>query len=406
MIRRLVSALVVFACLGMGGAVAAQAAGEGLAPGSRVSLLTVTPGEQVHALFGHTAIRVRNAALGNDVVFNYGTFEFGPDFIPRFVYGELDYYLSLASYEDAMAMWRWEQRGVSEQALALSQQQAEAVLRFLLHNAQPEQRVYRYDFLLDNCSTRVGDAFVSALGAELELPGADSGPRSFREMLDPYVAGAPFLHLGIDLLMGLPVDREATPQEQLFLPDDLALAFDHATLIDGDGVARPLVSGTRELVGRAAPHLPTPAPRWDVIAAWALLAVGIPLGRRRAWSGLLLLLLGLAGCFIALLWAVTLHHVTDQNLNLLWAWPTHVVAGVAVLRGRGSRGLERYLFAAGVVSLLVALVMPFLPQRLPGAALPLALATAFACWRQLRPGVGTVARGAAAASPTDPEEST
>lgn len=363
---------------------------QGLSPSARIAVLTVAPGTMLHSLFGHTAVRVEDPAQQLDVVFNYGTFDFGPDFLPRFVYGELDYFLSVASFADAMAQWRWEQRSVSAQVLDLSPTQRTSVFGFLAQNARPENRVYRYDFLLDNCSTRVRDALARALGDDLLPAPPPEPPQSFRAMLDPYLAQSPFLHFGIDVLMGLPVDLATRPGEEQFLPDDLAAALDGARLADAVGgraaegggagggtvVGRPLVSSTSRLYDSGLPHMPAPGADWASLVAWGLFALGIPAGARwRRWhDGALLLLSGVVGLLIALLWGVSLHHVTDDNLNLAWAWPTHLAVALPVLFGSRPRWLERYLLAAGVVALLCALTWPFVSQRMPVAGLPLALA--------------------------------
>ena len=58
----------------------------------RASLITCSPGQEVYALYGHTALRLQNFTTGEDVVFNYGVFSFKqPHFIWRFVRGQCDY---------------------------------------------------------------------------------------------------------------------------------------------------------------------------------------------------------------------------------------------------------------------------------------------------------------------------
>ena len=60
------------------------------------SLLTCAPGNEIYALFGHTAIRYQNFSRGVDLVFNYGMFSFNtPHFVYRFVKGETDYQLGI-----------------------------------------------------------------------------------------------------------------------------------------------------------------------------------------------------------------------------------------------------------------------------------------------------------------------
>ena len=63
------------------------------------SLLTCAPGNEIYALFGHTAIRYQNFSRGVDLVFNYGMFSFNtPHFVYRFVKGETDYQLGITPY--------------------------------------------------------------------------------------------------------------------------------------------------------------------------------------------------------------------------------------------------------------------------------------------------------------------
>ena len=47
----------------------------------KISLLTCGSGEDLYSVYGHSAIRVVDFLRGTDVVYNYGTFNFGdPDF--------------------------------------------------------------------------------------------------------------------------------------------------------------------------------------------------------------------------------------------------------------------------------------------------------------------------------------
>ena len=65
----------------------------------RFSLVTCAPGNEIYALFGHTAIRYQNFTRHLDLVFNYGMFSFDtPNFIYRFVKGETDYKLGVTPY--------------------------------------------------------------------------------------------------------------------------------------------------------------------------------------------------------------------------------------------------------------------------------------------------------------------
>src|SRR5688500_16751461 len=60
----------------------------------RIILLTCSPGEELYSTFGHSAMRVQDYSMGTDIIYNYGTFEFGPDFYTQFIQGKLLYFLS------------------------------------------------------------------------------------------------------------------------------------------------------------------------------------------------------------------------------------------------------------------------------------------------------------------------
>lgn len=347
---------------------------------ARVSMLTIMPGEAVYSEFGHSAFRVHDPEQNIDRVYNYGTFAFGdPFFVPKFVYGRLDYYLSVVPYDAALRHYRMQERPIIEQHLRLTPEQRNALFQFLEINARPENRMYRYDFLFDNCSTRIRDALEAAVGDAVRFTGQPDPGRSFRELLAPWVADRPAIRLGFDLALGTPTDRTATPREVMFLPIYLLEAFDHAT-IRIDGTRQPLVTRTDTtfwIDGYEATERAFPWPRW---AGWLLFAVGLGLTAHRNASiarffdAALLGLAGLAGCIMAFLWFISEHTVTNHNWNLLWAWPTHLVAAGLVLRARASsRLLAGYYFAGAAAAFVTVVGWPLWPQDLHAAVLPITL---------------------------------
>src|SRR5262249_20746978 len=131
------------------------------APGDELSIypLTFGPGDHPSFKFGHNAILVRDAAAGTERVYNSGTFKFdSPWLIPEFLRGRLTYWLSVSSLETTMAAYQRENRSIFAQELALPPDAKLTLKARLEENARPENRAYRYDYFLDNCSTRVRDA--------------------------------------------------------------------------------------------------------------------------------------------------------------------------------------------------------------------------------------------------------
>ena len=194
----------------------------------QISVLTCGRGEEIYSTFGHSAIRVLDTATKTDMVYNYGMFEFSdPNFIPKFINGKLDYMLGKESFENFMFQYELSKRSVSEQVLNLTPTQKQKLLTFLEWNVKEENKYYRYDFLYDNCATKI----IQVL--EKNCPGIkinfykDESPKSFRQLIHLYAKNSvPFIDWGMDLGIGVRTDKIATEREYCFLPDYVAKSLD------------------------------------------------------------------------------------------------------------------------------------------------------------------------------------
>lgn len=362
-----------------------------LSDAARISLLTVLPGDDAPNMYGHSALRVRDPVRGFDVTYNYGTYDFGdPFFIPKFVYGDMRYFLDVGPYEQALRRYRYMRRPIIEQVLDLSPEERDALFQALQRNAQPQNRFYAYDFFFDNCSTRVRDLLKEVLSDRLQFDAYDPAPQSFRQLIAPYAADKSALDAGMNLLLGTPTDQLATPWQTMFLPDYLMAGFDAAT-IERDGVTQSLVARTDTLYWAEGYVRARPAVDWPWWIGWGLfaLALGATLwewssGRRLPPlpDALWLFAVGLVGVLLAFMLLVSTHAVTKPNLHLLWAWPTHLWAAAALLRGARPALLLGYLTSAALAALLVAAAWTLWPQTFPPAVLPMMLLVG------LRAGVG------------------
>ena len=370
-----------------------------LSDDARATLLTIMPGDAIHARWGHTALRIHDPATRTDIVFNYGTFDFSdPWFVPRFVYGDLEYYLSIFDFYRGIEHYRdVEGRPVIAQGLDLTPDEVRRLYQLLQENLRPENRSYQYDFFFDNCSTRPRDVIELVLGERLRYDFGEREPRSFRELIHPYIGDQTFLRTGIDLLLGMPADRPATHYEQTFLPMDLFNAFERATVQRDDGY-RPLVAYTDTVAWVEGYELEGYAPGgyergrqagfpWAAVFSAFVLLIGVLYSRRELFGDgktpvvfdrLLFAAAGLAGVVVLFMWTISLHGVTSPNLNLFWLWPTHLAAAFFMGkektggRTRRERHHQGYLLATALVTGIFAALWPMWPQHLPTEALPLA----------------------------------
>ena len=260
-------------------------------------------------------------------------------------------------------------RAVVVQHLGLSQAQKDSLFLYLTWNAQPENRTYRYDFLYDNCATRIRDALERII--DLPLAGDEPYELTFRDAVKPYARDNPLIDLGMNLGMGLPADIVPTRRDLAFLPLDLAAITAEARLPSG----LPLVSQTDTLYGSPAPPQRRTSLPWTAAVFWLALGWGVYLTvmnykkPRRGLTDLILFsIVGVMGLVVAFLSLISLHDVTWPNLHLLWAWPFH--SAIIWIRRPWTR---YYWWASGFAGLVFLVGLPFWTQGIPGDIVPLVL---------------------------------
>lgn len=209
-------------------------AAQTLSEGASISLLTCTPGEELYAHYGHTALRVCDKQNDLDVVFNYGIFDFNTEhFYWKFVRGETWYELGATPYKWFMYEYEETRRPVYEQVLNLTPEQCQAIWKALVVNYQPENRKYLYNFVFDNCATRPYWLIANALGDTITSEYTGYTGQTYRTFIRHYTGSLSWANAGINLLFGPKADRPMRSEDRLFLPEELMLYLQQAHLSDG-----------------------------------------------------------------------------------------------------------------------------------------------------------------------------
>ncbi|MBF1644672.1 MAG: DUF4105 domain-containing protein [Prevotella sp.] len=210
----------------------------------QISLLTCSPGKEIWAQYGHTAIRYKDEKAGQDIAINYGLFSSDqPFFILRFIFGLTDYRVGAEPMDMFIAQYSYEGRGVIEQVLNISPRDKELIRRALEENLKPENQVYRYNFFYDNCTTRARNIIVDHLHGKIIYPIIKNQNETFRSLIHEWNKNYEWSQFGEDLLLGINADKKVSQSEQQFLPDNLRRDFAKATYN-----GKPLVIETHELL--------------------------------------------------------------------------------------------------------------------------------------------------------------
>lgn len=367
------------------GAAAREAAEEVPEPGSELTihLLTMGPGDAVWERFGHNALVIADARRGTEIAYGWGFFDFRQaDFLVRFLRGRMLYMMAGEEAARTVAVHRMRNRSVTAQELNLTPAQRLELRDLLERNARPENAFYRYDYFLDNCSTRLRDALDRVLGGQLRAAVAGrGGEASYRFHARRLTEVDLALWLGLDTLLGPRADRPISLWEEMFIPMVVRDELREVQVRLPSGVEVSLVRSERALF--AADREPTTAvPRSFVpylagaglalaglVAALARLAAGPGRVGRFGRVGFLViaggwaLVVGLAGLIqIGLLF--TDHRYGHWNENLFHANPLELV--LLALLPAAVFGRRRLL--AGRLSLLLAALalLGFVLQALPG----------------------------------------
>jgi len=350
---------------------------------AQISVITLGPDpNELYAAFGHSAIRVYDSLRGIDYAYNYGVFDFNqPNFYLNFAKGFLYYKLGVYSYPDFRDAYIYYNRFIHEQVLNLTPEQKQKIASYLEWNALPENQTYRYDYFYNNCATKVRDVFTEVLGNDIQFDGSFIKTNyTIRELTDLYLSPLPWGDLGIDICLGLPIDKTASPYEYMFLPDYVESSFVNCGIRDRD-ILVPIVSDRIVVFeGRPAEIETSFFHPWIVFGAFLLLAVVLTYRdwKRKQLSKwfdtILFLVVGLIGLLLLLLWIATDHKAAANNFNLLWAFPFHLIAAFLLIKRSAVKWLAGYFKATGIVLALTLLLWPFLPQQLNVFLLPVVAA--------------------------------
>lgn len=352
-----------------------------------VSLLTAAPGQEVYQLEGHSGLRLEYNDV--DLTVNWGLFDFdSPGFVYRFVKGETDYSVGVSPTYWFLEMYAREGRQVISQRLNLTPEEALRVIELVEDNLKPGNRVYRYNYVKDNCATRPLRIVENAVGGMIVF--ADStgdGSTTFRDEMRCFHKNYPWYQFGIDLALGKGLDYEINEHASAFAPVTLRNLVADAMVVSTDGKERPLVSATQILVTGSEDGTAKGPTLWcftPMASTMLLLLVCIVsccvMNMRQhliKWLYMVVFTMyGLIGCIIAYLVFISVHEAASPNYLLTWLNPICLAVPALILVRRCERILA-WLMAVNLLGIAVYVIIICVGvQSYNGAFIPMLVADA------------------------------
>ena len=344
-----------------------------------VSIVNFYPGPEVYELEGHTALRVKSSDY--DVAVSYGTYDFNsPNFIYRFVKGETDYRVVAYPWRLFADAYVRQGRRIVSHPVMLDSVQTGRFISLIDANLRPENAVYRYNYVKDNCATRPRAIVERALGDSIVFAGSPSaGMTTFREAMRFYHANYPWYQFGIDLALGSGIDCPITLREACFAPATLDGVLGTATVGGRAVTGLPMIVndvGPDAAVGRPTPWFLTPMVVFMMLLVVAFVLTVRDIRRRcvtRWFDSLLFGAFGLVGCLIGFLVFISVHEATSPNYLLVWLNPFCLIPAIFIWLKKARVIILSYQIVNFVVLIFLAVAWPWMPQSGNIAFVPLVL---------------------------------
>lgn len=328
-----------------------------LSENTKVSIITIGTASPSYALYGHTGIRFKDSTNNLDVVFNYGAFDFQtPNFMLRFVKGDLEYFVTSNTYAEFEYSYRYENRSIYEQQLDLPIDKIRVLYNNINNSLTSEERFYTYKFIDKNCTTMVIDKVNEVLGSKV-IDFQKPQEKTYRTVLFSYADEQFLQQLGINIIFGTKVDEKAS---KLFLPLDL---MQELKTVKYKG--KPIAKQTQVVF--EAQQEPLPFNFFDSIYLLiVLLGLLIVINNRKVTSGYFILL-GLLGLFFSLIGLYSFHQEVLWNYNVLLFNPFYLVLLYFYKKDNGVKfkRVKRLILAMLVIYIIVLVNKVYLLSVLP-----------------------------------------
>ena len=316
----------------------------------KISILSIGEGPSLVDAFGHTAIRVKDEELKNDVVFNFGVYDFNsPNFYSNFVKGRPEYKLGVQNYYNLTQNYIRQKRYIVEHQLNLDQNSIKIIIDLLVEKLNDPY--YIYDYLRDNCTTRAADIIIDKTNNKFKDEKLESEDiLSFRELIHGKINENSWAALGIDLCLGAIIDKKIKTRETFFLPENL---MNYLDLYEGDIIKKNIIYKPESAISYQE-NIPSPL-IINLIISLIIVAVTIFNFKRSKWNKsldtLIFLISGSIGILIIYLWFFSNHFAGAQNFNFLWAFPLNFALIFAIYKNKIPN------WSIGFIKLLIIMII-------------------------------------------------
>ena len=332
----------------------------------KFSIITIGPYEsELYSAFGHSGIRYVDKKNNIDHFYNYGIFDFNqPNFYVNFLNGKLLYMVAKYDYRTAEKYYINEDRYIKEQVLDLNESEKILLYNILEQNIRPENRTYLYNYVYNNCATKIRDVLNNVYGENLSFTPKPE-KKSFRELMDLYLEKNKWGDLGIDICLGPEIDYDVSFDEEMFLPDYLFKGIENAVR-DGD---KNIISKTNIINLQKEDFQSYSLSPQYIFLIFFIISIYLSFRQVKygikyfVFDSIYLMVSGIIGCLLVYLWFFT-DHLSSYNFNIVWAMPFNIIISILILVNPNSSLVKWYMFLYSVLLFSLMILWNWIPQNL------------------------------------------
>ena len=277
-----------------------------LSKNTHVSVITCGTGNESYSLFGHTAIRIQDSTNAIDDVYNYGAFDFNtPNFVMKFIKGNLQYFAVAHSYPDFINQYQYEKRSVYEQELNIPLNLKQKLFDNLNTSLASGESHYTYKFIDKNCTSMVVDIINKTLDTDAIVKNTDTDI-TYRTILYPYFDGHFYEKLGTSIIFGKKVDQLGS---KIFLPFELQKSLKKVSFQN-----HPLAKQNKTIIEFKNE---VPMSWWNNPYTYFILLSFIVFINKKSIGLFYLSIMAILGIFFAFVGFYSLHPELEYNYNIL-----------------------------------------------------------------------------------------
>ena len=209
------------------------------------------------------------------------------------------------------------------------------IIDLLVNNSKPENKYYTYDYLRDNCSTRVADILIDDTNNKFRDDKLKSEAIiTYRELIHEKISENSWAALGIDLCLGAIIDKKISVRETFFIPEKLMKYMDELMIDYSKPITKNIIFSP-DSPSKYNEEFPKPFLVNSIISLLIILLTYFNF-KNNSWNRsidfIIYLFSGLIGVLIIYLWFFSNHFASAQNFNFLWAFPFNLAVLFALIR--------------------------------------------------------------------------